>query len=106
MSVDVSVEARSATPIADLSRQGLGREYQVASRAAQGVFEGIWVYSAAEGFFSEKMATILGVVASDCKDMFVRIGIGKARHLSTKQLWVQMAMLSYRVEHGAAEASG
>lgn len=50
------------------------------------------------GNSGEDRTTILCVHASVCKGMVLRTGLGKVKHLSTKQLWVQGAVQSYAME--------
>lgn len=56
------------------------------------------MYNALKEFLSEDRGTILDVDANVCKGMLLRTGMGKVKHLSTKQPWVQGAIQSCGVE--------
>lgn len=56
------------------------------------------VHSASKELFSDDRSESLCVDASACKGVLLRIGIGTAKRLITKQLWVQGAIPSHSVE--------
>lgn len=58
------------------------------SSAVQDISDGIRVINTIKEFFGEEHKTILSVGENACKGMLLRIGAGKARHLSAKHQWV------------------
>ena len=59
--------------------------------------EGIGFIHLYEEIFSRRPEVVLHVDASACKGMLLRHGVGKLKHLSTKQLWVQGAIGAYSI---------
>ena len=66
--------------------------------AVKGISELIGVIE----LFRELEVSVNGVTletdASACKGMLLRRGVGRVKHLSTKQLWVQGAVESYEIK--------
>lgn len=63
--------------------------------AATGTSEGIGVASAIRELFAETMKVILSVDEIACRGMLLRTGVGKAKHRSIRQLWVQGGVQHY-----------
>ena len=50
-----------------------------------------------EELYKSRLTSTVHVDSSACKGMLLRSGVGRVKHLSTKQLWVQAAIESYGI---------
>ena len=64
----------------------------------KGLVEAVGLKNLYSELFDEDYGIALHVDASACRGMVLRTGVGKIKHLSTKQLWAQAAVSSYGVK--------
>ena len=64
----------------------------------KGLIEGVSIFNLAEELWRQALHFIMNTDASACKGMLLRTGVGKLKHLSTKQLWAQGAVAAFRVQ--------
>ena len=66
--------------------------------AVRGMTELIGATELYQELQTENVLKQLRVDANACKGMILRNGVGKVKHLSTKQVWIQGAVESYDVQ--------
>ena len=64
----------------------------------KGLIEGVSIFNLFEELWQRPPEFILHTDASACKGMLLRTGVGKLKHLSTKQLWAQGAVAAFQVQ--------
>ena len=64
----------------------------------KGLSEAIGIWEVMHETMGIQPAITLYVDSSACKGMVLRHGVGKVKHLTTKQIWVQGAVQVYGVE--------
>ena len=69
-------------------------EFNAVIKALQ---EGIAIANLFEEMLEARPAIVLYTDASACKGMLLRSGVGRLKHLSTKQVWAQGAVAAYQV---------
>ena len=63
----------------------------------KGLVEGIHVANLTEEILGKEVQIVVSTDASACKGMLLRSGVGKLKHMSTKQLWAQGAIASFGI---------
>ena len=66
--------------------------------SVKAISEIIGIMNLWEELFGSPLKSTLHVDSSACKGMLLRVGAGKVKHLSTKQLWVQAVVETFPVE--------
>ena len=63
-----------------------------------GLVEGVHISNLIQELWGQAVPIRVSTDASACKGMLLRSGVGRLKHLSTKQLWAQGAIAAYGVE--------
>ena len=64
----------------------------------KGLVEGIHISNLIQELWGKAVPVRVSTDARACKGMLLRSGVGRLKHLSTKQLWAQGAIAAYAIQ--------